>query len=695
VADTTLAPLRRADREAIAPATDAQILDTALARFRQAADAEQDERLQQLHALRFRAGEHLPPAHSGSGESYAAPLLTVDRQRQYLNQVINNYRKNPLSIRIRPKSGGATKQVAELLEGHVRSVEQESEAAIAYTTALDNAASIGTGYFRLVIDYPDPWAFDQTVKIEPLYNRFAVFMDPDARHPAALDANWCFVTSMMARDAFMAEYDTQPPSVAEWVALGNDREWYTGDEVQVADYYYRTWERSELVKMPDGTVLPTEGLEDLDPAWPKRITRIPQVWWVQLCGQAILAKERWKGAYIPVIRVEGDRLVLDGQLQRTGMIQASMTPALAYDYFFSSQTEAIALAPKAPWLVYAEQIAGYEQYWNRANDAYQPYLLHRAVQVNGQLLPPPQRATVEPAIAAISQALSTADEAIRASLGMYAPAVGQPQGEQSGVAIQADKYQGDQATFNYPDNLSWSIRACGIQLVDLLRKLHAGPTELRQVATDGTVSMAKVNQPTQNSAGEEQTHMLGQGQYDVVVSSGPAYSTQREMAAERLGQLGSVIPELVPYFADLWTASLDIPYSDEIAARLKTAVPAPALAATKDANPETQVATLQNQITELGKQYQILQQQLEQSKQTEQVSTQQLALAEKTVADMKVRLDNKTLELEVDRLKAQLQHQVDTEKNQIDWRELELKYSFQAAEMQQTVNQNGQDVSHE
>jgi hypothetical protein len=691
MATLTLAPLTRDDKEAIAPAGDAQVLATALARFRQAADAEVDERQQQLHALRFRAGAHLPPGRGGGGEAYAAPLLTVDRQRQYLNQVINAYRKNPLSIRIRPKSGGATKQVAELLEGHIRSVEQESEAAIAYTNGLDSAASIGVGYWRLVTDYADPWSFEQTVTIAPLPSRFAVYMDPNAMHPAALDADWCFVTSITSRDAFMAQYERTPPSPGEWTSLGNDREWYTTDDVQLADYYYRTWERTELVRMPDGTVLPTEGLSDLDPAWPRRVTRLPQVWLVQLCGQAVLEKQRWVGAYIPVIRVEGDRLVVDGRVSRTGMVQASMTPALAYDYFFSAQTEAIALAPKAPWLVYAEQIAGYEQFWNRANDAYQPYLLHKAVSVNGQLLPPPGRATVEPAIQAINAALATADEAIRASLGMYAPSVGQPQGDQSGTAIRQERTQGDQSTFNFVDNLAWSIRATGIQLVDVLTKLHAGPTELRQVATDGAVSMAKVNQPTQTQDGQEQTHMLGQGAYDVVVSSGPAFSTQRELAAERLGQLGAVLPELVPYFADLWTASLDIPYSDEIAARLKTVVPPQALAATQDANPETRVAQLQNQITELGKQFQVLQQQLEQSKQTEQVSTQQLALAEKTVADMRVKLDTKDQENQLEAQKNQWDHEVDMLKLRLD----EQKLMLAMAQMQQVSSQNGQEMSQE
>lgn len=202
-----------------------------------------------------------------------------------------------------------------------------------------------------------------------------------------------------------------------------------------------------------------------------------------------------------------------------------------------------------------------------------------------------------------------------------------------------------------------------------------------------------MNQPIRQEDGTEQQHMLGQGQYDVVVDSGPAYSTLREMSVERLGILATAQPDLVRYFSDYWTKDMDIPHAEEISARLATAVPPEALAATKDDNPETRVAALQTQLQQLGTQFQALQQELQQSKQTEQVSTQQLALAEKTVADMKVRLDNKTLELEVDRLKAQLQHQVDTEKNQIDWEELRLKYGMQAAELQQAAGHNGQDMS--
>ena len=126
---TTLRPLRSRDRAALTPEGDDAILRQALERFRQASEAEDTERAQQLEALRFRSGDHSVAAMRGAGgEAYPAPTMTVDRQSAFLKQTINAYRKSPLSIRVRPKSGGATKQVADVLEGKIREIEQESEA---------------------------------------------------------------------------------------------------------------------------------------------------------------------------------------------------------------------------------------------------------------------------------------------------------------------------------------------------------------------------------------------------------------------------------------------------------------------------------------------------------------------------------------------------------------------------------------
>lgn len=672
MADTTLRPLTADERRQLDPRTDDEVLAQALARFQQASDAESDQRLDQHAALRFRAGEHWPPhlLASRSQPGRERPCLVINRQETYIDQVVNGYRRSPLGLRVRPKAGGATKAVADILEGKCRDIEQDSEADIAFTAALDQATGQGLGYFRLTLDYEDDYSFQQCPRITAIHNRFSVYADPAAVHPAGLDFEWFFVIEEWDKGRFLATYDVRPEDLLAWCGP-EDQIWHKRDTVQVGEYYYRVWTPETLVQCPDGTVLLAKDLDAVDPAWPTRETRLPTVYGVTLCGHAILSKTRWPGRYVPLIRVEGKRLDLDGTTQRRGMTQMSMDAQMAYDFGRSAMVEAINLAPKAPYLAYAEQLAGYEYLWEQANDAQLPYLLMKtATDRHGNLLPPPRREVAEPAIQAITQAVMLAADDMKATLGMYDAAVGAAGNEVSGAAINARKIEGDQTNFTYPANLAWSIRALGVQLLDLLPKLYRGPTSLRQVSPDGTVKTTPVNQPYRDAQGQMQQHVLAQGSYEVVIDSGPAYATQREMAAEKLGQLGAAAPDLVPYFADLWTGSLDIPHAEDIAARLKTAVPPQALEATKDLDPENRVAALQNQLAQTAQQLQQMAQQLQQSKTTEETAVQQVKLLEQSVAAMQARLQDKTTENQLTAQKQQMDYDIDRGKLQLEAQKL-------------------------
>lgn len=668
---TTLLPLSAADRTALDPRSDRDILEEALARFAQAAAAEHAERAQQLDAVHFHAGD--PRAAGwrlrGAPADAPSPPLHVDRQSAYVYQVVNSYRKNPLGVRVRPRSGGASKATAEVLEGKIREIESTSEADQAYGKALEWAAAYGLGYLRLCTAWTDHTSFEQTLEIKPIPNRFSVYVDPSSVHPAGLDMNWCLVVERMSRTAFMTRYDRQPPPTAAWQGTG-DAAWYDAETVLVADYLYRVWETVDLVQLPDGRVLPGAGLTDLDPTWPTRRAQRPTVYWVQLCGHAVLAKHRWLGQYCPVIRVEGNRIDVDGRIQRTGIIQQTMSAQLAYDYAFSAEIEAIALSPKAPYIVAVKQLSGYEEYWNRANDQFLPYLPYTPLEG----VPPPQRQVVEPAIQALALARQQAAADMQAALGMFQASLGEESNEKSGVAIRSRKIEGDQATYHYPANLAWAIRAVGIQIVDILPHLYSGPTTLRHLARDGSVKMTPVNQRVQNAQGQVEEHLLARGQYDVVVDAGPSYSTQREMAADKLAQLGAVLPqEMLPMIADLWAGQLDIPASEEIAARLRTAVPPQALEATQESNPENKVAALQHQLQQLTVQTQMIAQQLQEAKQTEEVATQSVKLLEQQVAVMQARLADKQTENQLQAQKQQMDYDIDRGKLALEAQKLGLQ----------------------
>src|SRR5262245_8231833 len=141
----TLRPLTAQQRTALDPRSDADVLAEARARFTFASEQEEAERAQQYEAMRFAAGEHWPAwmLQQRALPRQEQPSLGIDRTTPHESQILNAHRRNPLGIRVRPKSGGATQQVATIFEGTCRDIEADSQAEIGYTNALDQAISTG------------------------------------------------------------------------------------------------------------------------------------------------------------------------------------------------------------------------------------------------------------------------------------------------------------------------------------------------------------------------------------------------------------------------------------------------------------------------------------------------------------------------------------------------------------------------
>ena len=66
---------------------------------------------------------------------------------------------------------------------------------------------------------------------------------------------------------------------------------------------------------------------------------------------------------------------------------------------------------------------------------------------------------------------------------------------------------------------------------------------------------------------------MEQGKYDVVVTIGPSYTTQREEAAENLLAFLKIAPDLAPVVADLLVKNMDWPGASELEKRFKAMLP--------------------------------------------------------------------------------------------------------------------------
>ena len=87
-----------------------------------------------------------------------------------------------------------------------------------------------------------------------------------------------------------------------------------------------------------------------------------------LSGEEVLeGPNQWPGRYIPIFPVMGSETALESKVVRSGLIRFSRDPQQLYNFWRSAAAEAIALAPRAPFLATPAMIAKFKGQWDRQN----------------------------------------------------------------------------------------------------------------------------------------------------------------------------------------------------------------------------------------------------------------------------------------------------------------------------------------
>jgi hypothetical protein len=566
------------------------LLKQARKRFDLAATADRESREEGLSDLRAVTGIDLwAPEVKAKREANGHVCLTVNQLPQFLRQVTGDLRRMNPAIKVSASDADGSEEIAEIYEGIVRHVEYRSDASSVYEGAAESAASSSIGYFRILTEYENPFSFNQEIRIELIHNPFSVHFDPEARMATREDAAYCFVTQDMTKDDFEAEY----PDAAT-VDFDDDNlmleHWRSGDDVTVAEYFWREFKTVNLTLLIDGTVLRDQKApKELIVA--ERESRVPVIKWAKISGSAVLDGPREiPGEHIPVIAVTGEELFIGDRWYRSSVVRHAKDPARMYNYWWSAQTEVVALQPKAPYSVTLKQIAGLETFWNRANDSNLPYLPHNP----DPQAPAPTRMAPPMSSPGMMDMIQLAGADMRSTTGIYDASLGQRSNEQSGVAIRQRQMESDVSTSVYGDNMGKAIAHCGRIIVGMIPLIYDTTRIVRIVGSDGAQKMVEINKPIQTPDGEMVVNDLSRGKYDVRVSVGPSYSTKRQEAAEGMMEFVRVYPAAAQVAGDLIAKNMDLPGADELADRLKKILP-PGMAETEDPRQQQQQAAAAQQ----------------------------------------------------------------------------------------------------
>lgn len=579
-------------------------------RFKIAREAVAEDREEGLDDQRFHAGiDQWPEAVRRDRESDGRPTLVINRLPSFVDQVIGDARQNKPSIKARPAKDGTT-ELAEVYEGLIRNIEYTSRADQAYDTALESVAICGFGAFRITTEYADDDVFEQDIIIKRIVNPYTVLFDPTCQEADYSDAEYCFVYESLGREEFDEKYPNADMSGIEEAVGTGQESWFIDDKVLVAEYWYKQKTKKTIYQLEDGSVV------DVLPKGQESVrSREVEAHKVMQCvvfgGGELTEPTEWAGKYIPVIGVQGKELNVDGKRMLRGLVRYAKDPQRMYNYWRTAATEAIALVPKAPFLVTPEQIEGHEAQWLDANTKSFPYLLYNSMPNSGS--PQRQQAATIPT-AMVQEAQICVDE-MKAVTGIHDASLGNQGNEKSGKAIIARQRQGNIATFAYIDNLSRAISHAGRILVDLIPKIYDTERIVRTLGLDGKEKPVSINTLVYDEETGQYvlSNDLSVGKYDVVVETGPSYSTKRAEASESMVQLMQALPQVGQVASDLIVKAMDWPGSDDIAKRLEKSLP-PGLAEKEgEEAPDPQVAQLTQQVQQLDMVIQKMSAELEES----------------------------------------------------------------------------------
>jgi hypothetical protein len=359
------------------------------------------------------------------------------------------------------------------------------------------------------VEYAHDDTFDMDVKIQRVANPFTVYGDPHSTAADASDWNRAFVTEMIPNAEFERRYKGADRS--DWNGKeSHEQQWFNEDATRIAEWWQREEVKRKIVLLSDGHVLDAgqyqenkaifdaEGLsvQAEREAFGYRVTqRI-------VSGTEVLETTAWAGRYIPICPVYGNEVNIEGRRHFRSLIRDAKDPQRMFNFWRTSSTELVALAPKAPFIGRKGAFNSDRGRWQTAN-----VKSHAFLEYDGQEMPQRQGFAGVPA-GAIQEALNAADD-MKAITGLYDASLGARSNETSGVAIRNRKIEGDTSTFHFIDNLSRGIRyggrvqinryrnrlnvfrnVVGIRITDCLRR---GRSSSGALGTEATVDERRID----------------------------------------------------------------------------------------------------------------------------------------------------------------------------------------------------------
>lgn len=516
------------------------------------------------------------------------PMYEFNHTRVTAKNVINEMRANRPTAKFRPTED-ADKPIADAREGIAKNICNSSDFDSIRDYAAEHQVGGGFAAWRIDTKYQSDDSFDQDILISPIHNPLCIYADYACQDPLKRDASYWFVVTQITKEAYETKYKTK--TIVEFTQdeVIDLEEVNDDDRVWVAEYWRKEPQERHLCQLSDGTVI-----DKMDPknVIPEGVMVVNErkfmgskiVQYVISDDSVLEGPNEWAGSDFPFVIIYGDYVVVEGKPQWCGVARYMKDPQRAHNWAMTSVFESISKAGEEFTWVTAKQAEDQVKHWD---DADRKNLKYRLYNPDPMSPGPPQREQGAQVPVALMQAAAMSTDEMKASSGIFDASVGNQSNETSGRAIANRAAQGRIATFNFQDNMLKGVRRTYEILNNLIPKIYDTRRSIRILGEDGSEKFIQINDGIND---------LNRGKYDLTITAGPSFATQRMEAAEAYVGLAQGNPQVMLSAGDLIFKSMDLPYSDLIAERLRLSLPPQiqqAINKDKPIPPEAQAALMQ------------------------------------------------------------------------------------------------------
>lgn len=545
---------------------------------------------------KFVAGDQWDDQTRKDRVSDGRPVHTYNLLLTYCNHIVNAMRQNWPQIRVKPVdtmrgksptmenvAGTNDYAISDVYMGIIRNIEHQSRAKHAYDTAAEHQTQHGFGFWRLMPVYTRDSIFEQELQIKRVMNSYSVLVDPSAQEADFSDMQDGFVFTDVPRYSFKQKWpDAATVDFAGTLEGQIYQQWFSDESIQVAEYMWIQYTDDTICLLSNGVTCFEKDVEDvLDDleedtgvyVVKRRPIKRKQCMWQKMTAVDILQGPlALPFTSIPIFPVLGKELIVDGKVVYRSAIHDAKDAQLAFNYWKTSATETVALAPKAPWVLTPEQIEGHEELWEESNKKNLPFLLYRHIE--GQ--PPPQRVFPQGIAAAELAQADHERDVMQDIIGLREANKGEQGNEKSGKAILARQARGDMATYTYPDNQKRAMEYMGRLMVEAIPRVYNSQRIVRMRMADDTEDFIEINQTVKDkkSGDEYVINDIGYGKYDVDIDTGPNFAVQREQAESSILELMQRLPpDKASLVAHMLVKNMDFPGADDVYRLLRKLLP--------------------------------------------------------------------------------------------------------------------------